>query len=178
MTRGAWALMKQNELTPRVLLFARAAQIKHFVVLLMENRPIDHTFGCMAGEGVIDLEGINGSHTLPLDPDNETAGFENVTCGTANYVCKQGPGYSMWNLKIKQGTELDTYPYGEQDDKYSATNGAQGNAIMMFNSTQLPIKKAVVSVHAVSARSQQALAQNPLQLSPAANTLFAVAPPS
>eukprot|EP01046_Picozoa_sp_COSAG06_P072966 COSAG06_NODE_21595_length_751_cov_2.394172_1_plen_108_part_01 len=108
--------MKQNELTPRVLLFARAAQIKHFVVLLMENRPIDHTFGCMAGEGVIDLEGINGSHTLPLDPDNETAGFENVTCGTANYVCKQGPGYSMWNLKIKQGTELDTYPYGEQDD--------------------------------------------------------------
>jgi hypothetical protein len=107
-------------------------QIKHFVVLLMENRPIDHTFGCMAGEGVIDLEGINGTHSFPADPNNETAGTETVTCGTANYVCEHGPGYSMWELKVKPGTQddVDKYPYGEQDDKYSALNGAKGNAIM------------------------------------------------
>lgn len=96
----------------------------------MENRPIDHTFGCMAGEGVIDLEGINGTHELPVNPDNETAGTEQVTCGTANYVCKGGPSYSMWGLKVKPGTDVDKYPYGEQDDKYSVGNGAKGNAIM------------------------------------------------
>ena len=36
-------------------------KIKHMVQILMENRPIDHTFGCMAGEGIIGLEGINGT---------------------------------------------------------------------------------------------------------------------
>ena len=110
MTRGARALMKQNELTPRVLLFARAAQIKHFVVLLMENRPIDHTFGCMAGEGIIGLNGINGTHDLPMDPDDPSNGTETVTCGTANYVCKNGPPMSMWNLHLKPG-HPDAYPY-------------------------------------------------------------------
>ena len=60
-------------------------KIKHMVVMLMENRALDHFFGCMAGEGVIGLEGINGSHTLPKDPNNASAGEVTVTCGTANY---------------------------------------------------------------------------------------------
>jgi phospholipase C len=60
-------------------------KIKHMVVMLMENRAADHFFGCMAGEGVIGLDGINGSHYLPKDPNNASAGGVNVTCGTANY---------------------------------------------------------------------------------------------
>ena len=60
-------------------------KIKHFVVMLMENRGMDHMFGCMAGEGVIGLEGINGSHSIPIDPANGSKGVVNVTCGTANY---------------------------------------------------------------------------------------------
>ena len=53
-------------------------KIKHMVQILMENRPIDHTFGCMAGEGIIGLEGINGSHTLPKDPDDPSKGSANA----------------------------------------------------------------------------------------------------
>ena len=60
-------------------------KIKHFVVMLMENRATDHFFGCMAGEGVIGLDGINGSHSIPIDPNNASAGEVNVTCGTAKY---------------------------------------------------------------------------------------------
>ena len=60
-------------------------KIKHLVVMLMENRATDHFFGCMAGEGVIGLDGINGSHAIPIDPHNASAGEVNVTCGTANY---------------------------------------------------------------------------------------------
>eukprot|EP01048_Picozoa_sp_COSAG05_P007257 COSAG05_NODE_507_length_9159_cov_53.489183_3_plen_123_part_00 len=60
-------------------------KIKHLVVMLMENRAADHFFGCMAGEGVVALDGINGSHYLPKDPNNASAGGVNVTCGTANY---------------------------------------------------------------------------------------------
>ena len=124
-------------------------KIKHMVQILMENRPIDHTFGCMAGEGIIGLEGINGSHTLPKDPDDPSKGSVNVTCGTANYVCKHGPPYSMWDLKVKKGSNDHTYPYGPQDDKYSYENGADENAIMMFSSEQLPIKTAVAKQFAV-----------------------------
>ena len=37
----------------------------------------------------------------------------------------------------------------EQDDKYSYANGAKDNAIEMFDSKQLPIKKAVAENFAV-----------------------------
>eukprot|EP01045_Picozoa_sp_COSAG04_P033340 COSAG04_NODE_6866_length_1238_cov_2.514486_1_plen_110_part_10 len=78
-------------------------KIKHLVVLLMENRPIDHTFGCMAGEGVIGIEGINGTHELPIDPDDVSKGSVNVTCGSAKYVCEHGPPYSMWGGRQELG---------------------------------------------------------------------------
>lgn len=86
-------------------------QIKHFVVLLLENRPIDHTFGCMAGEGVIGLDGIKGTHDIPKDPDDPTGEKETVTCGTANYVCKQGPPMSMWDLHYAPSANHSVYPY-------------------------------------------------------------------
>jgi phospholipase C len=60
-------------------------KIKHMVVMLMENRATDHIFGCMAGEGIIGLDGINGSRFIPKDPNNASAGHVEVTCGTADY---------------------------------------------------------------------------------------------
>ena len=44
---------------------------------------------------------------------------------------------------------MSFYPYGPQDDKYSYANGARDNAIMMFNSTQLPIKTTIAKEFAV-----------------------------
>ena len=126
-------------------------KIKHMVVLLMENRPIDHTFGCMAGEGIIDLDGIppeGRKIRASLDPANDTT--VTVTCGTANYVCEHGPPMDMWSLQMDPAGNHSIYPYGEMDDdKFSYANGGKDNALMMFNSTMLPIKKAVAENFAV-----------------------------
>ena len=125
-------------------------KIKHMVVLLMENRPIDHTFGCMAGEGIIDLDGIppeGWKIKASLDPSNDTTVA--VTCGTANYVCEHGPPMDMWSLQLDPKSNHSFYPYGTMDDKFSYANGGKDNAIMMFNSTQLPIKTAVAENFAV-----------------------------
>jgi phospholipase C len=43
---------------------AAAAKIEHYVMLLMENRATDHTFGCMMGEGLIDGDGIDGTRSI------------------------------------------------------------------------------------------------------------------
>lgn len=125
-------------------------KIKHLVVLLMENRATDHLFGCMAKEGIIGLDGVDNNHRIPTqpdDPNNDT--YVNVSCGTANYVCKHGPPYSTFQLKVKQGTNASFYPYGPQDDKYSYSNGAHDNALMMFNSSMLPIKTSIAKNFAV-----------------------------
>ena len=130
-------------------------KIKHQVVLLMENRAMDHIFGCMAGEGVIGVDGINDTRPLQIDAHDPTEGYVNVTCGTANYVCTTPPGFSPWDLKIRRapnGTDASAfsfYPYGEQDDRNSYENGARENAIKMFSGDQLPIKRAVAQEFAV-----------------------------
>jgi phospholipase C len=127
---------------------AEAAKIEHYVMLLMENRPIDHTFGCMGGEGIIDIDGIDGTRDLPMDPEDPESTTQ-VTCGSANYVCEHGPPNNMWALQANPDHNISFYPYGEFDDKYSYGNGAKDNAIKMFNSSQLPIKTAVAKHFAV-----------------------------
>lgn len=92
---------------------------------------LQHIFGCMAGEGVIDMDGINGSHKLPLFGEDPGLGYANVTCGSAKYVCEHGPPNNMWALQGKPLSDLGRYPYGEFDDKWSHSNGASGNAIKM-----------------------------------------------
>ena len=134
----------------------------------------------MAGEGVIGLDGINGSRTIVKYPDaNDTRHpahpTKTATCGTAKYVCDNGPPYSMWNLKIKpctnqslkgaewhscvpgqkpglpfpHDTTASFYPYGPQGDEYSYENGAHGEALTLFSPGQLPIKTAVAQHFAV-----------------------------
>jgi hypothetical protein len=85
----------------------RQAKINHVVVLFMENRPHDHFFGCM------DLPGLDGipaaGRLLPRHPaypgHNGSAGFVNVTCGTAKYICDKPPAYSTWNSKFAPNAE-------------------------------------------------------------------------
>ena len=77
-------------------------KIKHMVVLFMENRPHDHFFGCMDLPGA---DGIPASGRLiprhPAYPErNGSAGFVNVTCGTAKYICDKPPAYSTWDSKF------------------------------------------------------------------------------
>ena len=54
------------------------------VVLFMEDRPFDHTFGCMELPGADYVK-----HGTPINGSNGTAMF---TCGDAPYVCHGGTG--------------------------------------------------------------------------------------
>jgi phospholipase C len=134
---------------------AGAGKIDHFVVLQMENRPFDHMFGCLAGEGRLPgAIGIpKGGRKLYKDPANSSAGFVTVTCGTANYSCRRGPGYSAWSPKFpKNGTgspptpvNPSAAPYSPQGEGYSYQQGADGDAIKMFSPEQIPIKTALAT---------------------------------
>lgn len=124
------------------------AKVEHYVLILMENRPHDHTFGCMQGEGIIDGDGINGSHAIPtFDPDGKVNGSVTVSCGTAKYVCANGPPNNMWALQADPKANISYFPYHgfNNGSDHSHQNGARDNALEMFNSTQLPIKTAIVS---------------------------------
>lgn len=98
----------------------------------------------------MDLPGFDGippsGHLIPLDPDDPSKGYTNVTCGTAEYVCKGGPGYDTFAGKFPSvGGSPHVYPYSEQHDRYSALHGAlPGNAaVKMFSPEQLPVKAAL-----------------------------------
>mmetsp|Transcript_94372 Transcript_94372/g.270274 ORF Transcript_94372/g.270274 Transcript_94372/m.270274 type:complete len:609 (-) Transcript_94372:146-1972(-) len=124
-------------------------KIDHFVVLYMENHAFDNYLGCMDIEGI---DGIpKGGHLIPIDPDNETAGYYNVTCdGEAQYVCDYGPGYDTFAGKFKSGANTALYPYDEQDDRYSGLNGANGGTTTnMFTPEQIPIKAAAATNYGI-----------------------------
>jgi phospholipase C len=118
-------------------------KVENFVVLFMENRAADHTFGCMLGDHP-EFDGIPSTgHSVPADPNNASAGMVNVTCGGAEFVCKGGNSMSLWDSHFKDPKDAGEYPYGEQDDKYSGLTGATTVSMHAFNATQLPIKKAI-----------------------------------
>lgn len=75
----------------------------------MENHAFDHMLGCM------DLPGADGippgGRLVPIDPNDASKGFVNVSCGTSSYVCKNGPGYSKFDGKFKPGAQANHYPW-------------------------------------------------------------------
>ncbi len=115
-------------------------KIEHFVVLLKENRPFDHIIGCMDLPGADSAATMTRNRTLLIDPSDPSKGSVNVTCGTANYVCKGGPGSSLWSQKFPTGSDVNvaTAPYSPQSDINAYAQGAKGNAIEMFSPEQLP----------------------------------------
>mmetsp|Transcript_51952 Transcript_51952/g.143913 ORF Transcript_51952/g.143913 Transcript_51952/m.143913 type:complete len:512 (-) Transcript_51952:14-1549(-) len=112
----------------------------------MENHAIDQFFGCMdlPGHGEGPFEGIR-NHTVPADPSDPTGPQIKIECGTADYVCKGGPGYDTYAGKFANGGSPHKYPYSAQSDLNSALHGASegGVAVRMFSPEQVPIKKAI-----------------------------------
>jgi hypothetical protein len=47
---------------------------------------------------------------LPKDPKNHSAGFLNISCDTANYVCKKGPSYEFMDAFFEPDANASTYP--------------------------------------------------------------------
>jgi len=119
----------------------RQQKIDHFVVLYMENHAADTFFGCMDLPG---FDGIQG-HSVPKDPQDETKGVVNITCGEALYVCEGGPSYDTFAGKFGRFAQPHWYPYSGQDDRYSALHGASsgGTAVKMYSPEQVPVKAAV-----------------------------------
>jgi len=122
------------------------SKIEHFVVLYMENRPFDHIFGCMLqNEGLMPgADGVTHGQPIAVDPDDPSKGYVNITCGTAEMVCKGGASYSLFAPKFKPGAgNVATFPYDPQSARYDYARGAHGEAIAMFSGDQLPVKRAV-----------------------------------
>jgi phospholipase C len=100
----------------------------------------------------MDLPGAdNGAPRVLKSPNGTTV---NVTCGTAPYVCDGGTAYSTWSGKFAAGCDVDSptascnpniYPYSEQSDDFSVTNGAKAGttAVKMFSPEQIPVKAAI-----------------------------------
>ena len=142
--------------------------ILHFVVLLLENHAADNLFGCMGLEG---FDGIRAGHTLPVDPDDPSKGVVHVSCGSAPYVCTNAPGYDTFASKFPlNGSNPHSYPYSEQDDRYSAPRGARSGStsVQMFAPEQIPVKAALAKEFGVFNRLYTAV---PSASSP--NHLFA-----
>lgn len=78
----------------------------------------------------------------------------NITCGTAQYVCKKGGSFSY--LKgdsagafFEPGADGSTYPYPQQSLENAALNGAYDNAVETFSMEQLPVKTALAHTYGV-----------------------------
>jgi len=131
-------------------------KIQHFVVFLMENHAFDSMLGCMMDELGPGIDGIPlDGKLVPKDPDNPTNGSVLVSCGTADYVCKGGPGYNLFSGKFRPGTNSESFPYSEQSDDFSYENGlANPVGRMMFAPKQIPVKvRACRDAAAVPLRS-------------------------
>jgi len=136
-----------GEIKPRGRPPPRQQKVDHFVVLYMENHAADQIFGCMNLPG---FDGIPASgHHVPRVPGLPALGFVNISCGTADYVCKHGPTYDKFSSKFRSIDELAAtrYPYGgkeAQDDKYSFIHGLEAGssstAARLFSPEQIPIK--------------------------------------
>ena len=146
-------------------------KIEHFIVLFMENRAADHTFGCMLGENP-EFDGIpKEGRQIMKDPKNPSAGNVTVTCGTAPYVCSGGMGFSS-NGHFEPEADQKVYPYGKQGNEWDYENGAKSEAIEMFSGEQLPIKKAVSENFAVFVRLCNAIAAFPHAFSRVGSALY------
>ena len=128
----------------------RQSKVDHFVVLYMENHAADQIFGCM---GLPGFDGIPASgHRVPYVPDLPHLGGVNISCGTADYVCKSGPTYDKYSSKFAATDDLTAhkYPYGgagAQDDKYAYIHGLEAGsgatAARMYSPEQIPVKAAL-----------------------------------
>jgi phospholipase C len=74
---------------------ARLHQIKHLVVLMMENRSFDHMLGYLSRDGMPDVNGLSGTETLPDDRGQECPVFELAEDQTAFHLPGQPFGKEL-----------------------------------------------------------------------------------
>ena len=143
MQRRPGLLLLLQALLPLAAGYAQG-DIKHFLVLFMENRAFDHIFGCSADE-LPGIDGVTPGMGNWVDPANKSKGFVPVGCGAAQYVCTQNPDHSfvgttkeIWGAGITDGARAP-YP--------NATMSGYANyslsSMRAFNASQLPIKIAL-----------------------------------
>ena len=125
------------------------SKIEHIVVMLVENHSFDNMLGCMGLPGADGIDPING-HSVPIDPTDPSKGSVTMKCGTADYVCKGGPSYNLFESKFPPGTSLpakpnsNEFPYAPQDDKYSYARGlSNAVGISAYAPSQIPVKHEV-----------------------------------
>jgi len=113
----------------------------------MENQAFNRYFGCMELPGV---DGISKDGMyLPVDPNNRSAGFVNISCGTGKLVCKSGAKYDVHSGFFEKGADSSAYPYPPQALGNAPLNGAQGSAVEMFAPEQIPVKAALAKSYGV-----------------------------
>ena len=120
------------------------SKIDHMVVLFMENRPFDHTFGCLKLPG---SDYIEDGAVIP-----GSGGAAHFKCGNAPYACKVPPSYDMWAGKTAPVVgKPNTYPYSNQSDQWAFERGAVASSITSFGpqGNALPIKAAFAEHFAV-----------------------------
>ena len=121
----------------------------------MENQAFNRYFGCMELPGV---DGISKDGMyLPVDPNNRSAGFVNISCGTGKLVCKSGAKYDVHSGFFEKGADSSAYPYPPQALGNAPLNGAQGSAVEMFAPEQIPVKAALAKSYGVFVRTSAAL---------------------
>ena len=83
-----------------------------------------------------ELPGVDGipaeGMQLPRDPANASAGSVHVKCGTGQYVCDKGPGFSFLDAFYEKGKDASKYPYPPQSIKHAVASGADGNAVQIW----------------------------------------------
>mmetsp|Transcript_20438 Transcript_20438/g.37255 ORF Transcript_20438/g.37255 Transcript_20438/m.37255 type:complete len:500 (+) Transcript_20438:75-1574(+) len=131
-------------------LAAALTPIKHFVVLLMENRAFDHMFGC-AEHLLPGIDGLKPDSGNWIDPNDHSKGFQKVQCGAAQYVCKHGAGQSfMKTAHDIFGPDIDPShgPYPNATMEWFV-NYSGSVTIENFAPEQLPVKMALAREFAV-----------------------------
>ena len=127
--------------------------IRHVVLLTMENRPFDHYFG-FAQTALPGIDGLTGNESNPYDASDPSKGREKVRKGAANFVCKTpahmsfdvykddffGPG--VWN-----GSHVPC-PKATMDG-FLEENGGSAEIMWQFEPSQIPVKLAMAQEFAL-----------------------------
>jgi phospholipase C len=74
------------------------ANIKHVIVLMMENRSFDHMLGFLRSANY-KIDGLTGNESNPVDPHNASA--EIKVSPTADYILTHDPGHAFADVNIQ-----------------------------------------------------------------------------
>lgn len=118
--------------------------IKHVVLLLMENRPVDHFYGFSQNE-IPGIDGLNGTEFNYANARNQSGKKVYVANGKANYVCKTASrmSYSIFNSDIFGPGNWDGKhaPYPKQvNSGYLEENKGSDEIMYQFSPAMVPIK--------------------------------------